>query len=941
MPPHTRHAPVAPVLPSTSRLGRRAGDAAACRVAVAAVALSSASDAVSVAAVAHAKQPHPPVPAQRLQGVSSPRTVAATAVPAKRATAPPTTQSCRVATSGRARGGRGCVWEELRGGRCVWAALPGVRPPILRPIPAPVTWCWTERAACSAVWGRESAWSLQRDEAAPAKRARRKACVFVSSLQLPHTQKNGGPSAWSPALPLPPASRAREGRHHHTRAPALLSVHPPPSSLFSFPMSLNTIEAAKQAARQALAVAGDKYRLATATLTRAETQVRGGRAFCSERPGSMGVRAGAVPGKRPAFVRPFSARLARDQTAQRDDCRRVGVGGSHQAKSASWQHMRFPSVASFQHLPTHTPSSPHQDLDVAIIKATTPATHVVPKDKHVRILRSAVGAGAPRAQVAYVNGELLARLRGAAGWLVSFVFMCAGVGCVFSVSFLRFSHPPSPPPPQTALKTLMVFHRLMRECDASYLDELLKLSTVVAVGGGGGSPSAARVAAATRGRGGSRFGMDAWVDTATIDGKFEFSEYVRGLARYLDAALGAHEAINWCPCADGGGGDGGGFGGGGGAPTAPSSRFASLATPDLLHQLPVLQRLLLRLADCAPAGPAAADAVVQASLLSVVKESFRAYRAASEGLINLADRFFDMDAADAAGALDAYRQAGLVTARLQAFYRAAEALPGLRGGVQFPRLEPPPADFVRQMEEYAASAPRALDVGGGAAPASAPAPAPPQGPAVPLRRGRLAGSRPAPASLNGGGFATAVPVPAAPVAAAAAAAPPGMDLLGELASLEATTAAAAPAPAPTAAFDPFALGGDVPLAPPPVQAAAVAAAAPTASPPPPRSPQRNNPFADDPPPPFPPPAASAPPATPAGVAGAGRFWGGGGGGGTPPSVGGVASAPAAPPPPLAAAADPFADLMAGGLSLGPGPRATPPLKAMAPPAGRPMSADKK
>ena len=39
-------------------------------------------------------------------------------------------------------------------------------------------------------------------------------------------------------------------------------------------MSLNTLEAAKQAARQALAVAGDKYRLATATLTRAETQVR-------------------------------------------------------------------------------------------------------------------------------------------------------------------------------------------------------------------------------------------------------------------------------------------------------------------------------------------------------------------------------------------------------------------------------------------------------------------------------------------------------------------------------------------------------------------------------------------------------------------------------------------------------------------------------------------
>ena len=39
-------------------------------------------------------------------------------------------------------------------------------------------------------------------------------------------------------------------------------------------MSLSSLDAAKQAARQALAVAGDKYKLATATLTRAETQVR-------------------------------------------------------------------------------------------------------------------------------------------------------------------------------------------------------------------------------------------------------------------------------------------------------------------------------------------------------------------------------------------------------------------------------------------------------------------------------------------------------------------------------------------------------------------------------------------------------------------------------------------------------------------------------------------
>lgn len=207
-------------------------------------------------------------------------------------------------------------------------------------------------------------------------------------------------------------------------------------------MSLNTLEAAKQAARQALAVAGDKYRLATATLTRAETQVRvwGGGRFV--RGGAWGCALARCPGNTPLLCA-FSARLARDQTSQRDGCRRVGAGGRHQAKTASGSTRAFPR--SRPDAP-HTASHPFpQDLDVAIIKATTPATHVVPKDKHVRTLRSAVGAGAPRAQVAYVNGELLARLRGAADWLVSGLRLCVcGRGDFFFVfSFSIFlTHPP-------------------------------------------------------------------------------------------------------------------------------------------------------------------------------------------------------------------------------------------------------------------------------------------------------------------------------------------------------------------------------------------------------------------------------------------------------------------------------------------------------------------
>ena len=61
-----------------------------------------------------------------------------------------------------------------------------------------------------------------------------------------------------------------------------------------------------------------------------------------------------------------------------------------------------------------------QDLDVAIIKATSSATHVAPKEKHVATLKYAVGPQAPRAQVAYVCRELRARLRSATDWLVRY-----------------------------------------------------------------------------------------------------------------------------------------------------------------------------------------------------------------------------------------------------------------------------------------------------------------------------------------------------------------------------------------------------------------------------------------------------------------------------------------------------------------------------------------
>ena len=58
--------------------------------------------------------------------------------------------------------------------------------------------------------------------------------------------------------------------------------------------------------------------------------------------------------------------------------------------------------------------------------------------------------------------------------------------------------------------------------------------------------------------------------------------------------------------------------------SAPAeSKMRNLPPAELLTQLPPLQKLLERLMDCLPRGVAARHFVVQASLLTIAKESFQ------------------------------------------------------------------------------------------------------------------------------------------------------------------------------------------------------------------------------------------------------------------------------------------------------------------------------
>lgn len=90
-----------------------------------------------------------------------------------------------------------------------------------------------------------------------------------------------------------------------------------------------------------------------------------------------------------------------------------------------------------------------------------------------------------------------------------------------------------------------------------------------------------------------------------------------------------------------------------------------LSGEELLRQLPVLQKLQQRMMDCKPGGAAKSDPVVQASLFAVLKESFRIYKAVSEGIINLADKFFEMEYLEAQKGLEIYKESIVDNTRLQ------------------------------------------------------------------------------------------------------------------------------------------------------------------------------------------------------------------------------------------------------------------------------------
>ncbi|XP_042453937.1 putative clathrin assembly protein At5g35200 [Zingiber officinale] len=218
-----------------------------------------------------------------------------------------------------------------------------------------------------------------------------------------------------------------------------------------------------------------------------------------------------------------------------------------------------------------------------------------------------------------------------------------------------------------ALKTLVVIHRALREVDPTFREELINY-----------------------GRSRSHMLNLSYFKDDSSAYAWDYSAWVRTYALYLEDRLECFRVLKYDVESD-------------------PPRTKDLETAELLEQLPSLQQLLHRLLGCQPQGAACHNIIIHLALSMVASESIKIYNSISDGIVNLVDKFFEMQRPDALRALDIYRRAGQQAERLSEFYEVCKSMDARRGE-KFIKIEQPPSSFLTAMEDYVRDAPRASTV---------------------------------------------------------------------------------------------------------------------------------------------------------------------------------------------------------------------------------------
>ncbi|KAI3782290.1 hypothetical protein L2E82_12330 [Cichorium intybus] len=186
---------------------------------------------------------------------------------------------------------------------------------------------------------------------------------------------------------------------------------------------------------------------------------------------------------------------------------------------------------------------------------------------------------------------------------------------------------------QVAVKTLMVFHRILREGDPSFREELLVYS---------------------RRRHIFRI-QDFRDDSSQL--AWDCSSWIRTYATFLEERLECYRVVGFdieterlttAP----------GIGKGTNCKPQAYGRTRLMDVDELLEQLPAMQQLLFRLIACQPEGAAYHNHLIQHAWALVIKESLKIYSVINDGITRLVESFFDMAKDEAIASLNIYKRYG-------------------------------------------------------------------------------------------------------------------------------------------------------------------------------------------------------------------------------------------------------------------------------------------